>query len=557
MIGYGSDMDKKALRYPLGIQTFPKIIEGGYVYVDKTEYVYNMTRSSYVFLSRPRRFGKSLLTSTLESYFEGRKELFKGLAIEKLENDWIKYPVLHFSLATAKHGNVENLKLELNKMLCQYERIWGRAEEDVLPNQRLMGLIQHAYEQTGQKVVLLIDEYDAPLLDVMHEDDNLMQLRRMMQDFYSPIKDCDRYLRFVFITGITKFSQLSIFSELNNLRIISMDKKYAGICGITEEEMLTQLDAGIEAFAEELQISKDEAIQALKDNYDGYHFANVSPDIYNPFSLLNALEDKSLNSYWFASGTPSYLIEMLQKFGVSPSELGTETEAVDEDFDAAIERMTTITPLLYHSGYITIKGYDEGLYTLGIPNKEIRVGLMRSLLPNYLGQRTQGGNTVSIKMGRALAKDDIGGLFDLLKKFLASIPYVQGVNAAEDKEGHWQQMLYVIFSLLGATCDVEVHTPNGRVDLVAQTANKLYLIEVKLNQSAEAAMKQIDLKDYAARFALSALPVVKVGVNFSQEERNITDWNFHANESRQARLNGRVQQKVNKVKVDEDKVTEC
>ncbi len=515
------------MRYPLGIQTFSEIIENGYVYVDKTEYVYNMTRSKYVFLSRPRRFGKSLLVSTLESYFEGRKELFKGLAIEKLEKDWTRHPVLHFSLATAKHGGQKKLLSELNLMLLQYEDIYGRGEGEVEPNQRLMGLIKRAYKRTGQKVVLLIDEYDAPLLDVIHEDDNLLQLRRVMQDFYSPIKDCDRYLRFVFITGVTKFSQLSIFSELNNLKNISMDKKYAGICGITEEEMLTQLDAGIDALAEELQISKGEAIQALKDNYDGYHFSSVSPDIYNPFSLLNALEDKSLNSYWFASGTPSYLIEMLRKFGVSPSELGTETEAVDEDFDAAIERMTTITPLLYHSGYITIKGYDEGLYTLGIPNKEIRVGLMRSLLPNYLGQRTQGGNTVSIKMGRALAKDDIGGLFDLLKKFLGSIPYVQGVNAAEDKEGHWQQMLYVIFSLLGATCDVEVHTARGRVDLVAQTANKLYLIEVKLNQSAEAAMNQIDLKDYAARFALSALPIVKVGANFDQDQKNITDWKIN------------------------------
>ncbi len=517
-------MNGNTLRYPLGIQTFSDIIEDGYVYVDKTEYVYNMTRSRYVFLSRPRRFGKSLLVSTLESYFEGRKELFKGLAIEKLENDWTQHPVLRFSLASAKHGNVEDLNLELNRMLYQYERIWGRNEEDVLPNQRLMGLIQRAYEQTGQKVVLLIDEYDAPMLDVLHEEENLAKLRRVMQNFYSPIKDCDEYLRFVFITGITKFSQLSIFSELNNLMKISMDEEYAGICGITEEEMLTQLDAGIETLAEKRGQTKDETIKALKDNYDGYHFASVSPDIYNPFSLLNALSRKNIMSYWFASGTPTYLIEMLRKHDVSPSELGTETEAVDEDFDAAPECMTSITPLLYQSGYITIKGYDEGLYTLGIPNKEIYVGLMRSLLPNYLGKQTQGGNAVSVKMGLALAKDDIGGLFGLLQKFLAHIPYVNDVNAAENREGHWQQMLYIIFSLLGAKCDVEVHTSKGRVDLVARTAHKLYLIEVKLNQSVEAAMKQIDLKDYAARFALSGLPIVKVGVNFDQEKRNITEW---------------------------------
>ncbi len=518
-------MDKNALRYPLGIQTFPKIIEGGYVYVDKTEYVYNMTRFSYVFLSRPRRFGKSLLVSTLKSYFEGREDLFKGLAIEKLEKDWTKHPVLYFSLASAKHGEEKKLLSSLNRMLLQYEKIYGRGEGDVEPNERLMGLIQRAYEQTGQKVVLLIDEYDAPLLDVMHEDDNLMQLRRVMQNFYSPIKDCDEYLRFVFITGVTKFSQLSIFSELNNLKIISMDKKYAGICGITEEEMLTQLDAGIEAFAEELQISKDEAIKALKDNYDGYHFSSVSPDIYNPFSLLNALEDKSLNSYWYA-GTPSYLVEMLRKYHVTPTQLCSPIQTMESSFDASIERMNTITPLLYQSGYLTIKGYNPRvrLYTLDVPNQEIRIGLMESLLPNYLGTMSAVGSGVTGKMQEALLQDDINRMFELLQDFLGHIPYVEGVNAAENREGHWQQMLYVIFSLLGATCDVEVHTARGRVDLVAQTANKLYLIEVKLNQSAEAAMNQIDLKDYAARFSLSGLPVVKVGANFCQEERNITDW---------------------------------
>ncbi len=517
-------MDKNALRYPLGIQTFSDIIEGGYVYVDKTEYVYNMTRSRYVFLSRPRRFGKSLLVSTLKSYFEGKRELFKGLAIEALEKDWTEYPVIRLDMSGGKHLDKDALVRYILDLLSDNAKYLGVEISSTDTNIAFKQLIVNAVEKYGKKVVVLIDEYDAPLLDVLHEDQHLKSIRAIMQNLYSPIKKNDEYLRFVFITGITKFSQLSIFSELNNLMNISMDEEYAGICGITEEEMLSQLDDGIDALAEKQGLTKDEAIQALKDNYDGYHFAGVSPDIYNPFSLLNALDRKDLKSYWFSSGTPSYLVEMLRKFDVSPSELGTDTEAVDEDFDAATERMTNLTPLLYQSGYITIKDYDDGLYSLGIPNKEIRVGLMRSLLPNYLGQRTQGGNAVSIKMGRALTRDDIGGLFDLLQKFLASIPYVKDVNAAENKEGHWQQMLYVIFSLLGATCDVEVHTQKGRVDLVARTANKLYLIEVKLNQSAEAAMKQIDLKDYAARFALSGLPIVKVGVNFDQEERNITGW---------------------------------
>ncbi len=519
-------MDKNTKRYPLGIQTFSEIIENDYVYIDKTEYVYNMTRSKYVFLSRPRRFGKSLLVSTLESYFSGEKELFKGLFIERKEKDWIEYPVLHFSMAIAKHGDVEDLKSDLNLMLLEYEEKYGRGKDEVKPNQRLMGLIKRAYKQTGKGVVLLIDEYDAPLLDVIHEDDKLKELRQVMQDFYSPIKDCDKYLRFVFITGITKFSQLSIFSELNNLNNISMLKDYAGVCGITEEEMLTQLDDGIETLAGELKLSKQQTIDALKNNYDGYHFSSSSPDVYNPFSLLKALANKVIKSYWFESGTPTFLIEMLRKFDVSPSELGSETEAVDEDFDAATERMTGITPLLYQSGYVTIKGYDSigDVYSLGIPNREIRIGLMRSLMPNYLGQRTLNGNTTAAKMGVALIRGNINGMFELLQKFLGTIPYVNDVNAAEDKEGHWQQMLYVIFSLLGATCDVEVHTPKGRIDLVARTASKLYLIEIKINKSAKGAIKQIDLKDYAERFALCGLPIVKVGANFDHEMRNITDW---------------------------------
>jgi len=519
-------MDKNTKRYPLGIQTFSDIIDGDYVYIDKTEYVYKMTRSRYVFLSRPRRFGKSLLVSTLKSYFEGKKELFKGLAIDGLEKDWNKYPVLHFSMAMAKHGNVEDLKLDLNRMLCRYEEIWGKNLDDVKPNQRLMGLIERAHEQTKQRVVLLIDEYDAPLLDVIHEEESLKSLRKVMQDFYSPIKDSDEHLQFVFITGITKFSQLSIFSELNNLNNISMDEEYAGVCGITEEEMLSNLDDGINALAERQELTKEEAIKALKDNYDGYHFAWPSPDVYNPYSLLFALSKRNLRSYWFASGTPTYLIEMLRKFHVSPSRLCSPIKALASGFDAPTERMTSIVPLLYQSGYVTIKGLDPmvELYTLGIPNREIRIGLMESLLPNYLGMSAVEGGAITAEMQRALLQDDINQMFKLLQDYLGTVPYVNDVNAAENKEGHWQQMLYVIFSLLGATCDVEVHTPKGRIDLVARTASKLYLIEVKLNKNAEEAMEQIDLNEYDRRFKLCGLPVVKVGVNFDQEERNITDW---------------------------------
>ena len=384
-------MEQQQKFYPVGIQTFSEIIGKNYLYIDKTGYVYRMTHSAskYMFLSRPRRFGKSLLASTLHSYFEGRKELFKGLVIEKLETEWMSYPVFHFDMSLAKHVDRERLESMLNIQLYRYEEIYGRLDGEVMLNDRLTGLIQRAYQQTGKQVVVLIDEYDAPLLDVMHEDKNLPILRNVMRNFYSPLKACDPYLRYVFLTGITKFSQLSIFSELNNIKNISMDEPYAAICGITEEEIKEQMSYDLDLLAEKMQITRDEVLAKLKENYDGYHFTWPSPDIYNPFSLFNAFNDGKFNSYWFGRGTPTYLIEMLNKFGVLPSEIGG-IEAVAAEFDAPTERMTSITPLLYQSGYITIKGYDSvfDIYTLDIPNKEVRIGLMRNLIPSYITNDT-------------------------------------------------------------------------------------------------------------------------------------------------------------------------
>ncbi|WP_288214316.1 ATP-binding protein, partial [uncultured Bacteroides sp.] len=382
--------------YPIGIQTFSEIREKNYLYIDKTEYVYRMTHfAKYVFLSRPRRFGKSLLASTLHSYFSGRKDLFQGLAMERLEKDWIEYPVLHFDMSTAKHVDKEQLLQELNLKLSEYEGVYGKGQEEINPNQRLMGLIKRAYEQTGRQVVVLIDEYDAPLLDVVHEKENLGVLRNIMRNFYSPLKACDPYLKYVFLTGITKFSQLSIFSELNNIKNISMDEPYAAICGITEDEMLAQMKEDMERLAAKLNIPSEEVLLKLKENYDGYHFTYPSPDIYNPFSLLNAFADGKFGSYWFGSGTPTYLIKMLEKFGVEPSEIGNNHAEVSA-FDAPTETMTDIIPLLYQSGYITIKDYDESidLYTLDIPNKEVRLGLMKSLLPNYVASKTRETTTM-------------------------------------------------------------------------------------------------------------------------------------------------------------------
>ena len=509
--------------YPIGIQTFSEIRNKAFLYIDKTEYIHRLVHadSKYIFLSRPRRFGKSLLTSTLEAYFQGRKDLFKGLTMELLETEWTEYPVLRFDMSLGKHMEKEQLERYLSSQLELMEHKYGILTKSPDANIRLTNLIRCAYEQTGRQVVVLIDEYDAPLLDVVHEEKNLPVLRNVMRNFYSPLKACDPYLRFVFLTGITKFSQLSIFSELNNIKNISMLPEYAAICGITEEEMAAQMDEDLDILAGRLNVNREEVVKKLKAHYDGYHFTWPSPDIYNPFSLLNAFADGRLDSYWFGSGTPTYLIEMLNRFGVLPSKIGGN-EVVAADFDAPTERMESITPLLYQSGYVTIKGYDEmfQIYTLDIPNAEVRIGLMRSLIPYYVTRDTQATNTTVVNLARALVHGDMDGMLRLLQTFLSTVPYCDRT----DYEGHYQQMLYIIFSLLGAYVDVEVRTPGGRVDMVMCTATTLYVVELKLDQSAEAAMQQIDLKNYPERFALCSLPVVKVGINFDMERHTLKDW---------------------------------
>ena len=514
---------KQLKRLPVGIQTFTEIINREMLYIDKTEYIYRMTKlSKYIFLSRPRRFGKSLLVSTLQSYFEGKKELFKGLAIEQLEKEWAQHPVLRFSLASGKHMEKEQLERYLLDILSDNEERFGLHSDKVDTNIRLKDLIKNVYDKTGKQVVVLIDEYDAPLLDVVHENEQLPILRQVMRNFYSPLKDCDPYLRFVFLTGITKFSQLSIFSELNNLKNISMLPEFAAICGITVEEMQTQMADYIDVFAKTEETGHDEMVEKLKKQYDGYHFTWPSPDIFNPFSLLNAMQDRRLDSYWFASGTPTYLIEMLRKFDVLPSEI-KNIEAEAFDFDAPTENMQSITPLLYQSGYITIKDYNKNFnyYTLSIPNKEVRIGLLRSLVPSYVQTSTLVVNNTARKMAQLIVNDDVDSALSLLQKFLQTVPYCDNASS----EGHYQQVMFIVFSLLSNyIADVEVRTPSGRVDMVMRTDKALYLFELKMNKSAAAAMKQIDLKDYPARFAMCGLPIVKVGINFDDERRTISDW---------------------------------
>ena len=513
---------KRLKRLPVGIQTFSNIIDDDMLYIDKTEYIWNMIHlSKYIFLSRPRRFGKSLLVSTLQAYFEGRKDLFKGLFIETVEKEWTEYPVLRFSMASGKHMEKDQLERYLGMRLAEYEKKYGITNPATDNNDRLTALIHAAHNQTGKKVVILIDEYDAPLLDVVHEKEMLPVLRNVMRNFYSPLKDCDPYLQFVFLTGITKFSQLSIFSELNNLTNISMYPEFAGICGITKEEVLTQMQEYTERLARVNEWTIEESINQLKQQYDGYHFTWPSPDIFNPFSLLNAFNVNRIENYWFSSGTPTYLIEMLRKFNVVPSKIGGG-KVLPSAFDAPTENMKSITPLLYQSGYVTIKDYNRAtkLYTLDIPNTEIRVGLMDSLLPNYVHEYYDEGGTTIGYMYEALYNENLDEMFRLLQAYLLTVPYCDKANS----EGHYQQLLYVIFSLFGRYVEVEVHTPTGRVDIVMKTAKALYLFELKLNMSAKAAIKQIDLKDYSSKFALSDLPIVKVGINFDPERRTIGDW---------------------------------
>lgn len=511
--------------YPIGIQTFERIRVEDKLYIDKTEYIYRMTHTdgTYFFLSRPRRFGKSLLVSTLQSYFEGRKDLFVELAIEKLEKDWTEYPVLHFSLAGGKHMEKAQLERYLLFILNDNEQRFGIECDSPDPNVRLLNLIKCVYDKTGKQVVVLIDEYDAPLLDVVHESESLSILRDTMRNFYSPLKDCEKMLRFVFLTGITKFSQLSIFSELNNIVNISMDPAYAGICGITKDELVEQMDNDIRLFAEKRSITYEQALEKLKENYDGYHFTWPSPDVYNPYSLLNCLADGRFNYYWFGSGTPTYLINMMRKFKVLPSQL-SPVRAKNSSFDAATETMTSLTPLLYQSGYVTIKDYDEetDVYTLGFPNKEIEVGLYDSLLPGYLDTAIDGGRVVVADMSVMLKRGKLEEALELLRDFLETVPYCANTNY----EGHYQQMFYIIFALLTSySIQVEAHTPKGRVDVVIEAQNHVYVIEMKFNKTAAEALAQINSRHYAEAYAMKGKQVVKAGLNFSvKDEESTLEW---------------------------------
>ncbi len=516
-------MDKIVNKYPVGIQTFSKIRENGYLYIDKTQYIvdFREKQMSYVFLSRPRRFGKSLFASTLQAYFEGRKELFDGLAIADYEKEWVKHPVLHFDLSGAKHFDADALNNYLNLQLLPYEKLYGKGEGEIRPNERLDGIVKRACEQTGKKVVVIIDEYDAPLLDVVHEKDNLRQLRLIMQNFYSPLKKLDPYLEFTFITGITKFSQLSIFGELNNLDNISMFDQYSAICGISKTELTTQMKPDVEALGEALGMTYEECLAELTRFYDGYHFSEKSEDVFNPFSLVKALNARKIAPYWFGSGTPSYLIKALQKYHVNVMDIEKKSCDVD-DFDVSPEMMTSALPLLYQSGYLTIKKYNPILhrYTLEYPNREVKIGMLKSLAPNYLSPITLENNSLVGDFLEKLYEADVDGAMVRLKAYLASIS-----NRLSNKsERDFQTVFYLIFNLMGAHMRVEEDSAIGRADAVVYMPDAVFVFELKYDGSAEDAIRQIDEKGYLIPYSADGKRLYKIGVNYDSNQRTIGDW---------------------------------
>lgn len=518
--------------YPVGIQTFSEIINSGRVYVDKTDLMWRAQHlSKYIFLSRPRRFGKSLLTTTFKSFFEGRRDLFEGLKVMALEKDWTEYPVIHLDLSISKGMETpDELRGRLGLILRPYVEKYDVAEDLQHPGGTFTNLIRKTYENTGKPVVVLIDEYDAPLLDVLHEDELLVAFRKIMQEFYQTLKASEMMIRFCFITGITKFSQLSIFSTLNNLTNISMDRQFSAICGITESELETDLAADIALLAEEYEETPVQMHNLLKSRYDGYHFADRSEDIYNPFSLFKAFLQKKINNYWFESGTPTFLIHQMQRFRTDITAL-EEIHASSTAFDCPTEAMEDALPLLYQSGYITIKSYDRDTesYMLSIPNQEVRVGFVEGLIPAYLGLHSENVRQgFAVKFYLALKRDDINCALHEMQAYFAGLPYIEGfkkkLKDVTTAEGFYEWTFNLIFTMLNAFVRTQVKTINGRADMVVHMPDTIYVFELKINGTAQEALDQINSRGYAIPYQTDGRKVVKAGIRFNTETLAIEDW---------------------------------
>ena len=509
--------------YPIGIQNFEKIRTDGYFYIDKTALIYQMVKTgSYYFLSRPRRFGKSLLISTLEAYFLGKKELFEGLAMEKLEKDWITYPIFHMDLNTEKYDTRESLDSILNFTLEKWEQQYGTAPSETTFALRFRGLIERAYKQTGQRVVILIDEYDKPMLQAIGNEELQKEFRNTMKAFYSVLKTMDGCIQFAFLTGVTKFGKVSVFSDLNNLDDISMRNQYIDICGVSEKELHDDLEIELHELADIKGVSYHEICDKLREYYDGYHFTHNSIGIYNPFSLLNTFKYKEFGSYWFETGTPTYLVELLKKHHYDLRRMAHEETSISvlNSIDSASDNPI---PVIYQSGYLTIKGYDEefGIYSLGFPNREVEEGFIKFLLPFYANTNAVESEFEIQKFVREIRIGDYDSFFRRLRSFFADTPY----ELIRDLELHYQNVLFIVFKLVGFYVKAEYHTSEGRIDLVLQTDKFVYVIEFKLDGTAEDALRQINEKHYALPFEAGGnRRLFKIGVNFNAKMRNIEKW---------------------------------
>lgn len=516
------------MKYPIEIQNFEKIRTENYVYVDKTELMFRLASSgSYYFLSRPRRFGKSLLLSTLEAYFQGKRELFSGLAVEKLEKDWTVHPVLHLDLNAQVYDCLQSLINIINDTLDVWEHIYGSDTQERDVSLRFKGIIRSAFKRTGQRVVVLIDEYDKPILQAIGRPELQKEYKELLKAFYGVLKSMDGYVRFAMLTGVTKFGKVSVFSDLNNLNDISMNSDYATVCGITEDELHTYFDEELHNMTGAMGMSYDEICAEMRKNYDGYHFSYGSLGIYNPFSVLKMLYAKEFGSYWFATGTPTYLVELLKRFDYNLENLTNESVTADI-LDEVDTPETSPIPIIYQSGYLTIKGYDSEFkqYKLGFPNSEVEEGFIKYLLPHYANTRRDTSSFSIQHFVIDVRKGDVDSFMTRLKSLFADTPYehVIGQQKALNTELHFHNVLYIAFKLLGFYTETEYHTSRGRIDMVVKTSEYIYIMEFKLDGTAEQALQQINDKGYAEPFLADGRQVIKVGVNFSKEARSLDRW---------------------------------
>ena len=516
-------MDNLLRKLPIGIQTFEKLRRGDYLYVDKTDFVWKIASTSTpYFLSRPRRFGKSLLLSTFEAYFEGKRELFEGLAIAGLETEWKQYPVLHLDLNAEKYDSTRALTEILSRQLTQWELKYGKGVDEETLAGRFSGVIRRASEQAGCGVVVLVDEYDKPLLQALGDNALLDDYRKTLKAFYGVLKSSDRYLRFVFLTGVTKFAQVSVFSDLNHLQDISLWPDYAALCGITLDELLRNFRPELEILAASNDLSYDETVGRMKRLYDGYHFFQNSLGVFNPFSVLNALKAKVFDNFWFQTGTPTFLVELLKR---SDYDLRTLIDGIEAPASSFMEYRVDANnpiPLIYQSGYLTIKDYDRefGNYLLEFPNDEVRYGFINFLIPYYTSMANDDQGFYIGKFVQELRSGDYDSFLTRLQAFFADFPY----ELSDKTERHYQVVFYLVFKLVGQFTDAEVRSARGRADAVVKTPKYIYVFEFKLNGTADQALRQIDDKGYLIPYQSDGRELVKIGVEFSAEERNIGRW---------------------------------